>query len=62
MTQNVIIASFVDDAASLAVGKSNEDAAAKLQIAVDYIKNWVKSWQIKLKEYIVLYKQTLKTG
>lgn len=44
------IATFADDTAVLAVGKTHEEAANKLQISVNQIHNWTKRWRIKLNE------------
>lgn len=45
---NVTTATFADDTAILATGKTAQEAAIKLQIAVDEIAKWTKKWKIKV--------------
>ena len=44
------VATFADDTAILAVGKSNEESTQSLQSAITEIYNWTKRWRIKLNE------------
>lgn len=44
------LATFADDTAVLALGKSNEEATNKLQTAAHRIYDWTKRWKIKLNE------------
>lgn len=48
--ENNTIATFADDTAILAVGKSNEETANKLQTAINQFQSWTKRWRIKLNE------------
>lgn len=47
---NVMVATFADDTALLAVGENINDSTNILQRASDDIFNWTKSWKIKLNE------------
>lgn len=49
-SEHTTIATFADDTAVLAVGKDNEETAAKLQRAVNQINDWTKKWKIKINE------------
>lgn len=44
------IATFADDTAILAVGKTNEESTQKLQAAITKVYNWTKRWRIKLNQ------------
>lgn len=48
--ENNTLATFADDTAILAVGRTNEEATEKLQTAANQINNWTKRWRIKLNE------------
>ena len=48
--ENDTIATFADDTAILAVGKTSEEATEKLQIAVNKIHDWTRKWRIRLNE------------
>lgn len=47
---DVLIATFADDTAILAVGKDVGDATSKLQNATDHVTAWTKKWRIKINE------------
>lgn len=48
--ENSTIATFADDTAILSVGRSNEEATEKLQLAVNSIYSWTVKWRIRLNE------------
>lgn len=43
-------ATFADDTAILAVGKTNEEATEKLQMATNQVNRWTRKWRIRLNE------------
>lgn len=45
-----IIATFADDTAIMAVGSTHEEAAVKVQKAMNKVYNWTTKWRIKLNE------------
>lgn len=47
---DVMIATFADDTAILAVGEDEVDAKIKLQKAADQVNAWTKKWRIKINE------------
>lgn len=49
-THNVKVATFADDTALLAVGKTMEESVGKLQQAANNIYDWTKKWRIRLNE------------
>lgn len=48
--KNVMLATFADDTALLAVDKNVNSAAGRLQSALDKVSKWTKRWRIKLNE------------
>lgn len=49
-TEGTIVATFADDTAILAVGKTINEATIKLQNALDNINEWTQTWRIALNE------------
>lgn len=49
-TPNVTSATFADDTANLAVGKTVEESTAKLSLSCDQIGEWTDKWRIKLND------------
>ena len=47
---NNTVATFADDTAILAVGKSNAESTVKLQSSIAQIENWTDNWRIKLNK------------
>lgn len=47
---NIKVATFADDTALMASGRSIEESSSKLQEANNTITNWCKRWKIKLNE------------
>lgn len=45
-----MLATFADDTAVLTTCKDHVEAAKKLQISINKIKDWTKRWKIKLNE------------
>lgn len=48
--EETTVATFADDTAVLAVGKTLQEVTEKLQRTVNDISNWTNKWQIKLNE------------
>lgn len=48
--ENHTMATFADDTAILAVGRTNEESTEKLQIGINKICEWTTKWRIKLNE------------
>lgn len=51
-SEYVRIATFADDTALLATGKTVQEATQELQCAGDQIYQWTQRWKIKLNETI----------
>ena len=49
-TPNVTSATFADDTANLAVGKTVEESTSRLKISCDRVREWTDTWRIKLNE------------
>lgn len=49
-SDGVVIGTFADDTAALAVDKSPKSASNKLQNCIDEISKWLKDWRIKANE------------
>lgn len=49
-TTGTTVATFADDTAILAVGKTDLEATERLQEAVNSVSRWTKKWKIKLNE------------
>lgn len=47
---SIMMATFADDTAILAVDDTVEEATNKLQMALNKVKNWTQRWRIKLNE------------
>lgn len=47
---DTILATFADDTAILAVGKTVEETTAKLQTALNKVNEWTREWRIALNE------------
>ena len=45
-----VTATFADDTALLAIGKTAEESMNTLQTAINEVSNWMKKWRIKLNE------------
>ena len=45
-----VTATFADDTALLAIGKTPEESTNTLQTAINEVSNWTKKWRIKLNE------------
>ncbi|KAJ8940625.1 hypothetical protein NQ318_004549 [Aromia moschata] len=56
------IATFADVTAVIAVGRDHEEAAEKLQIAINKIITWTKTWRIKLNENKSIHVDFTKKG
>lgn len=50
LTEGVIIGTFADDTAALAVDACPIKASEKLQVSLDNISNWLRVWRIKANE------------
>lgn len=49
-TEDTIVATFADDTAILAVGKTINESTIKLQNALDNVNEWTKTWRLALNE------------
>ena len=49
-SEEIHIATFADDTAILATGKTIEESTSKLQGTINRIHNWTSNWRIKLNE------------
>ena len=53
--EKILLATFVDETAIMAIGNNNTESAEKLQAAITKVKSWTRKWRIKLNEIISVH-------